>query len=861
MTALGLGDVAAFPFLDPPDARSVRDGVALLVELGALETDTPDDRRRLTPLGRRLARLPVDPRLGRMVLEAERNGCVREVMVIAAALSIQDPRERPVAAQQAAAEAHRRFEVEGSDFLAYVRLWDYLRERQRALSSSQFRKLCRAEYLNYLRVREWQDLYSQLRQVAGGLRIRAAAEAGHPDRVHQSLLAGLLSQIGMRDGTTREFRGARGAKFAIAPGSSLAKKPPRWVMAAELVETNRLWGRVAASIQPEWAERLGGHLATRSYGEPRWDARRGAAVTTERVSLFGLPIVAARTIGLDRVDRAAAREMFIRHALVEGDWQAPHAFLPENRRFVEEVRAFEDRLRSRDHLLDDDAVFAFYDRRVDSAVVSGRHFDQWWKRERPKRPDLLLLTMDVLADRGALDGRDYPDTWRQDDLVLPVTYTFEPGEPGDGVTVHVPLAVLNRVSTHGFDWQVPGFREELVAALVRSLPKQYRRLLIPIAERAREAFEQVDPAGGPLVDELARVVSRLAGERIPSSAFDVTRVPDHLRISFAVEDADGRRVALGKDLDELRARFSGRTRAAIAETAQGLERAGIRTWDFAALPRLVEAVRDGHAVRGYPALLDDGDSVSIRVLTNPAIQERVMRTGVRRLLLLAVPVGRKVVERDVTNEVRLAIGRRSGITLAGLVDDCTTAAADRVIDEHRSVPWDEDGFLALRERARSDLPDIAAGAMATAGRIIVAAAKVEGRLDRLVAPALQPAVSDARAQLARLVRPGFVAASGVRRLDDVLRYVSAIDRRMERVTADTGRDRQRMDEVNALERRYEQLLRKLPRSAVTSDVVEVGWLIEELRVSLFAQVLGTSGPVSVPRISRELARLEADVTR
>ncbi len=556
MTALGLGDVAAFPFLDPPDARSVRDGVALLVELGALETDTPDDRRRLTPLGRRLARLPVDPRLGRMVLEAERNGCVREVMVIAAALSIQDPRERPVAAQPAAAESHRRFEVEGSDFLAYVRLWDYLRERQRALSSSQFRKLCRAEYLNYLRVREWQDLYSQLRQVAGGLRIRAGAEAGHPDRVHQSLLAGLLSQIGMRDGTTREFRGARGAKFAIAPGSSLAKKPPRWVMAAELVETNRLWGRVAASIQPEWAERLGSHLATRSYGEPRWDARRGAAVTTERVSLFGLPIVAARTIGLDRVDRAAAREMFIRHALVEGDWQAPHAFLPENRRFVEEVRAFEDRLRSRDHLLDDDAVFAFYDRRVDSGVVSGRHFDRWWKQERPKRPDLLQLTVDVLADGGALDGREYPDTWRQDDLVLPVTYTFEPGEPGDGVTVHVPLAVLNRVAAHGFDWQVPGFREELVGALVRSLPKHYRRLLIPIAERAREAFEQVDPAGGALVDELARVVSELAGERIPSSAFDIARVPDHLRISFAVEDADGRRVALGKDLEELRARFT-----------------------------------------------------------------------------------------------------------------------------------------------------------------------------------------------------------------------------------------------------------------------------------------------------------------
>ncbi|MGD9703941.1 MAG: ATP-dependent RNA helicase HrpA [Acidimicrobiia bacterium] len=862
MTALGLGDVSAFPFLDPPDPRSVRDGVALLVELGALDPDAPDNRRKLTPLGRRLAQIPVDPRLARMVLEADRNGCVREVMVIAAALSIQDPRERPATAQQAATEAHRRFEVEGSDFLAYVRLWDHLREQQKALSSSQFRKLCRAEYLNYLRVREWQDLYSQLRQVSGSLGIRAGADAGHPDRVHQSLLAGLLSHLGMRDGTTREFRGARGAKFAIAPGSSLAKKPPRWVMAAELVETNRLWGRVAASVQPEWAERLGSHLATRSYAEPRWDARRGAAVTVERVALFGLPIVAGRQVGYDRVDRAGAREMFIRHALVEGDWPAEHAFLAENRRFMEDVRALEDRVRRREHLLDDDTVFAFYDRRVGPDVVSGRHFDQWWKRERAKRPELMHLTMDVLADGGAgLHGSDYPDTWRQDDLELPVTYTFEPGEPGDGVSVHVPLAVLNRVTDEGFDWQVPGFREELVGALVRSLPKQYRRLLIPIAERAREAFERIDPAGGALTGELARVLSELAGERIPPSAFDIGRVPDHLRVSFAVEDADGRAVALGKDLDELRARFSSRTRAAIADTAKDIERTGIRTWDLGTLPRLVEATRNGHLVRGHPALLDDGDSVSIRVLTNPAIQERVMRTGVRRLLLLAVPVGRKAIERHVSNEVRLAIGRRAGITIAGLADDCTIAAADRVIDEHGSVPWDEAGFLALRERARSDLADIAADAMVAAGRVVVAAAAAEGRLDRLVAPALQPAVADVRAQLARLVRPGFVTASGVSRLDDVLRYVRAIDRRMERVAGDTVRDRQRMDEVHALEQRYQQLLSVLPPSRVTSEVVDIGWMIEELRVSLFAQVLGTSGPVSVPRITRELGRVEAELTR
>jgi ATP-dependent helicase HrpA len=868
MTALGLGDVGAFPFLDPPDPRSVRDGVALLEELGALDPGTADDRRRLTRLGRRLAQIPVDPRLGRMVLEAERNGCVREVMIIASALSIQDPRERPAAAQQAAADAHRRFHVDGSDFLALVKLWDYLRERQKELSSSQFRKLCRSEYLNYLRVREWQDLYSQLRRVAGTLGVRAGATASHPDRVHQSLLAGLLSHLGMREGTTREFRGARGAKFAIVPGSALARKPARWVMAAELVETNRLWGRVAASVQPEWAERLGGHLAKRSVGEPRWDAVRGAAVVTERVTLYGLPIVAGRQIGYDRIDRAAARELFIRHAFVEGDWETGHAILAENRRFVEEVRVLEDRVRRRDHLLDDETLVAFYDERVGADVVSGRHFDRWWKGEQATRPDLLRLTMEVLADRGVgLDVRDYPDQWRQDDLLLPITYRFEPGEPGDGVTVHVPLAVLNRVGDAGFDWQVPGFREELVRALVKSLPKQYRRLLVPIADRARDASERLRAPdatpSGSLVEALAGVVSELAGERVPAGAFTLDRVPDHLRVSFSIEGSGGRQVALGKDLDELRARFRGRTRAAIAKTVadrRTIERSGITAWDVGTLPKVVDARLEGHLVRGYPALVDDGDSVSIRVLSNPGIQERVMRTGVRRLLLLTAPVSRSHLERRLTNEARLALGRvaalSGGLSSAGLAEDCVRAAADRVIDEAGPLPWNEEGFAALRDLGREQLADVATAAMVEAAHVVVALAAVQVRLDSLVAPALQPSVEDARAQLARLVRPGFVTAAGTPRLTDVLRYVRAVDRRLERLAADPRRDQVRMAEVGAVEQRYRRLLDRMAQRAITAEVLQVGWMIEELRVSLFAQVLGTSGPVSAARIQRVLDRLE-----
>ena len=524
MTAIGLGDVSSFPFVEPPEAASIRDGYLLLEELAAIRPPGDDGARRLTAIGRRLAKLPVDPRLGRMVLEAERHGCVREVLVIAAALSIQDPRERPTDQRESADELHRRFDVPGSDLLTLVALWDHLRERQRALSTNQFRKLCRAEHLNYLRVREWQDLFSQLRHVAADLGIRgggglaelapdraggglapdraggglAPDRAGGglaPDRVHQAVLAGLLSHIGMRDRDGREFRGARGASFTIAAGSVLAKRAPRWVMAAELVETNRLWARRVAAIQPAWAERIGAHLVRRSYGEPRWDADRGAAVTSERVTLYGLPIVEGRTVHYDRVDRGEARRLFIRHALVQEEWATHHGFLAHNRAFIERVRGMEARVRRGD-LLDDEAVFAFYDERVGADVTSTRRFDRWWQDAGARRPELLDLTDEVLAGGSGFRTADYPDRWRDGELDLPLTYRYDPGGPLDGVTVHVPLTALNQFVGAGLDWQIPGHRGALVAALVRTLPKEVRRGLIPAAETTKAALDRLGPPRG-----------------------------------------------------------------------------------------------------------------------------------------------------------------------------------------------------------------------------------------------------------------------------------------------------------------------------------------------------------------------------
>ena len=510
MTAIGLGDVASFPFLEPPDRASIRDGYLLLEELGAIEPADDDGVRQLTPIGRRLARLPVDPRLGRMILEAEQQDCVREVLVLAAALSIRDPRERPEEHIELANAAHKRFDVPGSDLLSILALWEHLRRQQRALSGNQFRRLCRTEYVNYLRVREWHDLFSQLRQAAGDLGIRPRQEPADPDHIHQSVLAGLLSHIGMRDDEGRELRGARGSTFAIARGSVLARKPPRWVMAAELVETNRLWARRVATIEPGWAERLGEHLVRRSYGEPRWDERRGAAVTAETVTLYGLPIVSGRTVPYDRIDRAGARWLFIRHALVLREWATHHGFVERNRLFRERVQGLEARVR-RGHLLDDDELQRFYDERLPDDVTSGRRFDQWFKRLGDAHA--LDLTDDVLAAGSGFRPTDYPDTWRQGDLVLPLSYRFDPGGPLDGVAVHVPLTALNRVTDEGFDWQIRGHRAELVGALVRSLPKDVRRELIPMNDTIAAALGALGEPHGRLVDALARGAARPHGGR------------------------------------------------------------------------------------------------------------------------------------------------------------------------------------------------------------------------------------------------------------------------------------------------------------------------------------------------------------
>ncbi|MCU1378163.1 MAG: putative ATP-dependent helicase, partial [Acidimicrobiales bacterium] len=820
-------------------ARSIKDGVDLLEELGAF-----DDDGRLTTLGRNLAQLPLDPRLGRMVLEADRHGCVHEVMVIAAALSIQDPRERPRDEhRQQAEELHRRFVDDSSDFLTFLNLWEHLRDRQKHLSSNQFRRECKAEYLHYLRVREWQDIYSQLLQVTRSMRIKVNRARATDSDIHLSLLAGLLSHVGMHDEARRDYQGARNARFALSRGSVLAKKSPRWVMAAELMETNRLWAHTGARIQPEWVERVGGHLVQRTYSEPHWERASGSVQAFERVTLYGLPIVTNRKVNVGRLDPGLARELFIRHALVEGDWETHHAFLAHNRSLADDVGELEERARRRDLLADDQAIFALYDERVPADVVSGRHFDRWYKREQP---DLTFTVDDLIAaDAHGVTTAAYPDVWRQGDLELALTYEYDPLSDTDGVTVHVPLPALHRLSPDGFDWHVPGHREELVAALIRILPKQVRRELVPAPEHARAALERISPADGPLLEVLAVELSRQAGTVVLAANFDLEQLPPYLRVGFLVHDERGRPLELGKDLGLLQRRLHGRLRDAVAHAGRAMERTGEQTWVFGTIPRTVAIDWAGQPVTGYPTLVDEDGTVGLRVVASADEQRTSMWAATRRLLLLTSPSPKRALRDRLTNRTKVALGHAPHTGFAELLDDCITCAVDGLLAKHGGPAWDEDGFAGLRDAVKGELGDRTVGVVAAVGRILDAAHAIEERLRTLSAPVVLGAVTDIHVQLSRLVFPGFVTATGAARLPDLLRYLEAIERRLDKLPEDPGRDRELVSRVRALE---DQLLR-IPRS---DNVERIRWMLEELRVSFFAQQLGTAQRVSEPRVQREI---------
>ncbi|CAL4860196.1 ATP-dependent RNA helicase HrpA [Microbacterium sp. MM2322] len=904
MLSLGFGDVTEFPFLTKPDSRGVKAAVELLTELRAVGGRT--GALRLTSLGRRIARLPIDPRFARMLLEAEKLGVSRDVLAIVSGLSIQDVRERPEERREEADRLHARFVDPTSDFLTLLNLWNHLREQQRELGSSAFRRLCRSEHLNYVRVREWFDVHRQLstlsRSGAPKDAPRQEAGAADPDALHRAVLSGLLSHIGILD--TRsvttdpakknarkplpQYRGARGASFAVFPGSGLRKASPDAVMAAELVETSRLFGRTVAAIDPAWAEDLAGDLANRSLSDPHWSKDAGAAVAAEKVTLFGVEIIPRRRVQLARRDRDLARELFLRHALVEGEWNSQHldkrltAFERRNGELRRQLERIEERERRRDILVGDEAVYAFYDARIPHDVFDVRSFETWWRETQPRTPKLLDMTeADLLGESARTDERDFPTRWRQGDQVLSLAYRFEPGAPDDGVSVVIPLALLAQVRPDGFDWQVPGMRDELVTGLIKALPKAIRRHVVPAADWATTLGDEIRGSGPEDTDglpastlraALAARIQRVAHQPVTERDFDLERVPAHLTVSFRAVDQRGRTVGSSRDLRELQDRLAGRAREsvarslaprreatptasparAVAAASAPLERTGITTWDVGDLPEVVDTKVAGGVVRGYPALADAKDAVTLRIEATPERAAELTRAGARRLLLLAVASPTAYVMDHLTAPEKLALAASPYPSAKALIEDARVAVADAVMGD--AVIRTEAAFTASRDAFSARIVDELFQTVSLAARILTLQRDVERAVKQQNSMTLLAALGDVKGQLAGLVHPGFLSRTGVARLAHLPRYLQGAKERVDALSDNPGRDRQRMTEYERAAALFTDAGGTLPLAAnAPAHLVHARWLLEEFRISLFAQRLGTAEPVSLQRISKALA--------
>ncbi|GAB3624896.1 ATP-dependent RNA helicase HrpA [Mariniluteicoccus endophyticus] len=915
MADAGLGDITDFPFVEPPDSSQIADGLRLLDELGALEPAKGGARTapRLTKTGKRLSRIPLDPRLARMLVEAEKQGCLDEVMVIVAGLTVQDPRERPTNNREQADALHRRFwaampaegltppteakrrpgsgqqeerrrtrdgagdqpDPDGSDFLAYLRLWDYLRDQRRVLSGNAFRRMCRDEFLNFLRVREWQDLHQQLVEITRDLKLERNRQPGTPQAIHTAILSGLLSHVGLADlrdekkaqpggkrrRGPREYLGARGARFAINPGSSVARTQPELVMAGELVETTRLWARDVAGIEAAWVEEVGAHLLKRSYSEPHWSARSGSVMAMERVMLLGVPLIAQRPVAYAKIDPVAAREMFIRSALVEGDWRTRHHFFARNEKVRADAAELEERTRRRDIVVDDQVIFDFYDARVPHDVVSQNHFDAWWRKKRHEDDAYLDLVLDdLVADPDAVGADDFPDHWTTAGHDLPITYVFDPGSGQDGVTVEIDLPLLNQVSERPFTWQVPGLRHELATELIRSLPKQLRTSFVPAPDWARKALDDitgrgVDPDSTTLPEALGDALRRLQGTTIPAEAWGTHAVDDHLAVGFAVVDpAQNRRVVKrGKDLRALRDELAPTVTQRLTKAASSTARRGATDWQFGTIRDLIAVGARGV---GYPGLVDEGSSVALLVHDSAAARDRARPPGLRRLVLLNTPDPTKWVVSHLSATDKLSLGHSPYTTVRALLADARLKAVGDLVAARTdgSDITTAERFTALCDAVRQDNPERMLAVVRTVADILRRVQDLRIRLEGVADADLRADMSE---QVDNLVFGGFVAATPEPHFSDLPRYLHGIDVRIIGLANNPSRDFQASEAVWAVEDAYAELCAAMPAGALPPDVDAIGWMIEELRISAYAQALGTRVPVSRKRVMNAIADARA----
>ncbi len=852
MKALRLGDVESFPFIDPPDARLVRDGIHLLEELHAL-----DAAEELTPTGKQLARFPVDPRLGRMLIAAGQWGCLREMAIIVSGLSVQDPRERPMEKQQQADESHRVFQDERSDFLALLKLWAFFDEQHKHLSRHKLRQLCRQRYLSYTRLLEWRDVHSQLVTLCHELELREnLADAQYYD-LHQALLTGLLSNIGLR-GEERDYLGARSNKFHIFPGSALFKTKAKWVMAAQLVETSKVYAHFIAAIEPEWIEQAAKHLTKSSHFEPHWEKERGEAAVYESVTLYGLPIVAKRKVNYGRIDPVDARTMFIRHALVLGDYETRAKFFHHNRGLMDEVAELEHKSRRPDILVDEQTLFQFYDERVPAEIHAARRFETWLREQQKTQPEFLFLTKEALMRHAAdsVTAQQFPETLDVDGACLTLTYQHEPGHADDGVTLRVPQVLLKQVDAQKLEWLVPGLLREKVIELIRNLPKNLRRNFVPVPTFVDALLPTLRDAEGALHATIATQLQRMTGVDIPRDAWDEASLPAHLRMNIHVIDAADMVIANSRDLEQLRGQASSAPLPSVPDAASPFERDDIDTWNFGALPEMIEVVQQQVRVKRYPAVVDKGDQVALRLFDSLLEAQDQHRRGVRRLFMLQLAQQLKFLRKSLPEIKTLCTQLAAVIGCDELREHIVEAGIDAAFVSEAELPRAAEEFNRMLEAGRGTLGDEVNKLCALLQRI----ANEQHALQQAVRAAKHPhvldAVRDVQEQTGLLFAAGFITRTPRRWLEHYPRYLKAARVRLEKAAHGAARDATQRGEIAQLRQRYEKYLQQAQRKQeVNADLLEFRWLLEELRVSLFAQELKALLPVSVQRLEKKLDKM------
>jgi ATP-dependent helicase HrpA len=867
MKSLGLGAVEEFPFLEPPPGKAIADGYALLSELGAV-----DDNNELSAIGRELARLPLDPRVGRMILAAREQQSLAEVLVVAAALSGQDVRDRPLDAQQAADAKHKPFDDDKSEFAGTLKLWRWIEQGRGAdehhkLSKRQQEQRLREHFISPRRVREWRDIHSQLLTVVAEHGWRVNTAPATYEQIHLALLSGLLGNIGLKADDDEWYLGARGIKFWRHPGANLSKKPGRWIVAAELVETTRLFGRGIAAIEPQWLERIGGHLLNKQLLEPHWEKKAAEVVALERATLYGVPVYSGRRVNYAKVDPPLAREIFIREALVAGQWEVKLPFLQHNAKLVREVEALEHKSRRQDVLVDEALIAAFYEQHVPAEATGGAAFERWYRAASKGEPRLLMLTREALMrhDAAGVTSDNFPRVVRLGGIDCAVEYLHEPGDAKDGMTVTVPIYALNQVSDERCEWLVPGMLAGKVVALAKSLPGKPRARLVPLPEFAQAFCDATPFAQGGLADTLLAAVRERTQLPVQRADFKLETLSPHLFMNLRVVDEHGRQLGMGRNLAALKAELGAQARGAFqalaalrvpaaqaprtqlpTAAAPAADAAPITAWTFGELPELMEVSKAGQSLVGFPALADRHTHVEIEVFDEPEAAARAHRVGLRRLFALQLKEPLKFLEKNIPDLQRMAAQFMALGTLEELREQIVAVALDRAFLVE-PLPADARSFTARLEEGRARLNLIAQEVARAVAAVLQEHANAQRKLKDAKPP--KDVADDAAAQLQRLVHKRFVVDTPWTALNHLSRYLRALVMRLDKSRADPARDAQRLAEIRPLQQRW---LRRVAerRGAADARLDEFGWLLEELRVSLFAQELRTPQPVSVKRLEK-----------